>query len=297
METENRYVYKEQKPRLASRIFWGLIFLAAGAAIVLNQLGVFPFMDLSLGNMIWTVVLVIILIKSLANKFWFGVFLSAAFLIMIFGDIIGLPTDLRWWPIFGAAVFLSIGFTILFRPKKRKWYYFGGSYDYDDACAERDRVNNGRRVDAEFIYDDSNTCQNSEGETYQNSNNTGDNTNSTSSSSDNESEIYAKASFGSTIKYVNSKSFKRALLNCNFGSMKVYFDNAEIIGGEATIAIDGSFCGIELFIPSNWVVIDEIDHVLSGMDEKNPRRGNSSNGPIVRITGNIKFSGIEIIYI
>jgi hypothetical protein len=47
--------------------------------------------------------------------------------------------------------------------------------------------------------------------------------------------------FGSSIKYINSENFKKANLISSFGALKVYFDNAKIVGDEANINLDVSF--------------------------------------------------------
>ena len=289
METNYaEYNLKKKRTRMASRIFWGLFFLAGGTAIVLNQIGLFSFMDLSLGNVIWSVLLIAVFIKSIAHRFWFGTFISLFFLFWVLSSAFGLAVDFSWWPIFGAAIFLSIGFTILFKPKKKDWYFFS-SYDFKDFAGsdsenETERIRNSEKVYAETVDDSINEEQNTTNE------------NTESSSSPNDSEVYARANFGSTIKYVNSKNFKRAFVNCSFGATKMYFDNAVILNDEAEINIEASFCGIELYIPHEWQVLDEMDHIMGGVEEKNPQR-HSINGPKVRLKGNMKFSGIEIIYV
>lgn len=48
-------------------------------------------------------------------------------------------------------------------------------------------------------------------------------------------------SFGASIKYVNTDDFQSASLDCSFGSMKVYFDNAMMQQPQATIYLDASF--------------------------------------------------------
>lgn len=107
--------------------------------------------------------------------------------------------------------------------------------------------------------------------------------------------INLKTSFSGSIKYINSDDFKTAFLDCSFGSMKVYFDNAVIRGGRATVTVDASFCGIELFIPKEWKVENLLSASFGGVEEKNK---NVSDGvPVLRLTGSVSFSGVTIIYI
>lgn len=109
------------------------------------------------------------------------------------------------------------------------------------------------------------------------------------------SHIGFKTSFGSSIKYINTDDFEQADLNCSFGAMKVYFDNAVMSNNNAVVRINASFSGIELYIPKNWNVEDETNVVLGSIDEKN--RNNQTTTNTLTLVGDIKLSGVEIIYI
>lgn len=102
-------------------------------------------------------------------------------------------------------------------------------------------------------------------------------------------------SFSGSIKYVNSDDFQSADLRCSFGSLKVYFDNAMIQNGEARIFLDVSFGGVELFIPKEWKVVNNVSASFGSVDEKNSSR--STGVPAVILTGKVSFGGVEIVYI
>jgi len=114
--------------------------------------------------------------------------------------------------------------------------------------------------------------------------------------SEDDSEIFVEVNFGSTVKYVNTKKFQHATIKSNFGSITAYFDNADIDGDKATIDIDGSFSGIELYIPKTWHVINSINCNLAGIDEKNSPRL-PQNPKTVILAGTLNLAGIEIIYV
>ncbi len=59
-----------------------------------------------------------------------------------------------------------------------------------------------------------------------------------------ENSVYCSNSFGTTTKYVNSNN-----LECSFGEMKVYFDNAVVQNKSVEICVDVSFGSVELYIP------------------------------------------------
>lgn len=101
-------------------------------------------------------------------------------------------------------------------------------------------------------------------------------------------------SFSSSVKYVKSDDFTSAQINCSFGEMKVYFDDAMIQNGEANIRLDVSFGGVELYIPKTWTVINRATASFGAIDEKN--RNASTGTPIVNLTGDVSFGGVSIIY-
>ena len=107
--------------------------------------------------------------------------------------------------------------------------------------------------------------------------------------------IEFQVSFGSAIKYVNSEDFKSANLKSSFGALKVYFDNSKIKDEEATINLDVSFSGVELYLPKEWKIINKVNSSLGSLEEKN-RHSNTTNKTII-LTGNVHLGGVEIIYI
>ena len=110
-----------------------------------------------------------------------------------------------------------------------------------------------------------------------------------------DAQIEFNTSFGGSIKYINSDNFQSARLRCSFGAMKVYFDNAVIENGQATVEIDVSFGGMELYIPRSWKVINNVAASFGGIDEKN--HNDTASAPILNLVGKVSFSGVEIIYI
>jgi hypothetical protein len=108
-------------------------------------------------------------------------------------------------------------------------------------------------------------------------------------------EVNLSVNFGSSIKYVNSEDFKIAKLKCSFGAMKIYFDNAKIVGDNAVIDLDISFSGVELYIPKDWRIINKVGVSLGGVEQKNSSRDEFKK--TVTLTGNVNLAGVEIFYI
>lgn len=109
------------------------------------------------------------------------------------------------------------------------------------------------------------------------------------------SNVRHRTSFGSSAKYINSDDFKQADLECSFGAMKVYFDKAKVKGTKAVIRVNVSFSGVELYIPKEWAIDNQIRVSLGAVEEKN------KNQPIGDVTvvlvGEVSFGAIEIIYV
>lgn len=110
-----------------------------------------------------------------------------------------------------------------------------------------------------------------------------------------ESCINYGTTFGSSIKYVNSEDFRQLNLDCTFGAMQVYFDHAVIQNGSAELNLRISFAGVDLFIPKEWHVISHATAVFGGIDEKNHPQ--TTGTPILTLTGNVTFGGVEIHYV
>lgn len=103
------------------------------------------------------------------------------------------------------------------------------------------------------------------------------------------------SSFVGSIKYVNSDNFESANIDAKFAGMKVYFDNAVIKNGHATVNLNVSFAGVELYVPKNWRVDNQMSASFGGVEEKN--RNNGADGPILTLRGNVSLGGVTILYV
>jgi len=111
----------------------------------------------------------------------------------------------------------------------------------------------------------------------------------------NDSIVSGSVSFGSDTKYLYSDHLERADFTCSFGSMKVFFDQAQLSPAGAEVFIDASFASVELYIPRTWQVVDRISTSLASVNGG----GGSEDpmAPILTLTGNITLSSVQIKYI
>ena len=103
------------------------------------------------------------------------------------------------------------------------------------------------------------------------------------------------SSFVGSVKYVNSDNFESANIDAKFAGMKVYFDNANIRNGHATVNLNVSFAGVELYVPKNWRVDNQMSASFGGVEEKN--RNNGADGPILTLRGSVNLGGVTILYV
>jgi predicted membrane protein len=277
-ETEAKMEIKKRRTKTVYRIFWGVVFLLAGAAIILNLAGVLVVPNgINTGDAIWTVVLALVVLWSAIHRFWFFTFLALVGLGYVWRVQIGVG-DVSFWPVIGAALLLSIGFSILFKGRSKRWW---GANNEEWSVYHRAKM--AKKVSAEREYN---------GADYEAKPSVGLHSASTEDGSD----VYIKASFGTTVKYVDAQALKHAVIDCSFGSVKAFFDNAVVDKDGAIIEIFNSFGGVEIYLPRNWRLIDDVNCVFAGIDVKNPGFEQAA-GSTVTLKGEISFGGVEIIYV
>lgn len=101
--------------------------------------------------------------------------------------------------------------------------------------------------------------------------------------------------FGGSIKYINSEDFRSARVEAVCSGMKLYFDNAMIQGEQAVLDMMLSYSGLELYIPKEWMIINEANIFMGAIEEKNRREGEVEKRLVLR--GEMKLSGITVIYV
>lgn len=116
---------------------------------------------------------------------------------------------------------------------------------------------------------------------------------------DNEDEGHFNFSltFSGGARYVNTEHFKKAYLRSMFGGMEVYFDNADLNEGKATIQVDVSFGAIELYIPKDWTVENNISVLLGATEAKESNEATANPDKVLTLVGNVSFGAVEINYV
>lgn len=110
-----------------------------------------------------------------------------------------------------------------------------------------------------------------------------------------ESYVNFETAFTGSAKYIKSTDFKQGTFECSFGSMKIYFDNAIIKDEMAFIDLEASFSGVELYIPKEWSVRNDLDVSMGKVEEEN--NSVSTGSPVIVLRGDVSFSSVDIIYV
>lgn len=107
--------------------------------------------------------------------------------------------------------------------------------------------------------------------------------------------VHLEVNFSESVKYLTSKELSIAHLECSFGNMSVYFDNAQLMNGEADVHVECSFGAMNLYVPADWKVVMKVTTSFGGAEEKghcNPEGDNT-----LYIRGEVTFGALEIHYI
>ncbi len=94
-----------------SKWLWGIFFVLAAVFLVASQM--VSFVKISFWSILGTLLLAVIMIKSIAGRNFFGIFFSLAFLYKIFCQPLGW-VDISLWILMAAAALASVGFSWIF---------------------------------------------------------------------------------------------------------------------------------------------------------------------------------------
>ncbi len=202
-----------------------------------------------------TVICIGIIVSSICNLSFGGILFPLAFIGIMYDEVLHIES-ITPWPLLIAALLGTIGLNLIF---------------------------GGMRIKV-MCKSESQKCKH-EKQQWENA----------SVEEMNGEEIKIVTRFGSVIRYINSENFQSADVTVRFGAAKIYMDNAMVPAGNATLNLDVSFGGVEIYVPKNWQVINHLDASFGGVEEK----GKQSTDVVSTLTlqGSANFSGVEIRYI
>lgn len=100
--------------------------------------------------------------------------------------------------------------------------------------------------------------------------------------------------FSSAVKYVAGE-FSKVDVDNAFGSMQIYFSDAQPIDGSAKVNIDSAFGTVTLYVPSDWKVVTKTEHIFGSTGEKG--QCNPDGEIVLYVNAEAAFGNLQIKYI
>lgn len=88
-----------------------------------------------------------------------------------------------------------------------------------------------------------------------------------------------------------SEDYKGSKITTVMGGVKLDLSRA-IINKEATVEVFSFWGGVELIVPSNVIVKNQLSCIAGGVEDKSEHPG--KDAPVLHITGDVIMSGVEI---
>jgi predicted membrane protein len=98
-------------------VFWGLLFILLGVYLIVSRLGLIP--KLPVITIAFTVLFLYIIIRGVIKRNFFMIFLPAALIGCMYAEPWNI-TRITPWPLLIAALFVSIGLTMIFKDSRKK---------------------------------------------------------------------------------------------------------------------------------------------------------------------------------
>lgn len=275
---DKRGMYYMKRKRFTD-IMWGIILLLIAAGLVLSRFDV-PGMDFFETVSMWKIlagtVFALLFIQGVRDRSYAGSLFSLAFLLMVFSKELHIEV-LVPWTILIVALLASIALNLI----------FGSSHRRSNKNRNRNRNNNNNH------NNNSNNNNNANGSRHGNNGFCSSNPGGGCQGDNIDGErVFEKVTFGSAVRYVNSDNLQYADISCSFGGIEIYFDNARVPSGQAAINISSNFSGVDIYIPKEWKVINEMASFCGGVDIDNGWTGDSS--VVITLTGRNNFGGVGI---
>lgn len=217
-----------------SRIFWGVGLIAAAVFLVIDQLHLLPF-TIGFWAIFWTVVFVASLITSVINKNLYGAIFSIAFLVIVYAKPLHIAA-LSPGTILLVAILFSAGISLIFRNSFKPTI-----------------IINGKKVNANWSD-------------LINKNFKADNVITDNSFGVDSDNVVISGKMTEASRYIHSQNLKAVTIDSSMGDVSVYLDDAKAAGDEVIMNINTSMCDVDVYIPSDWQVENNMQNSLSDVD-------------------------------
>ena len=206
-------------------------------------------------SIIFSVCLVGFLIDGLVNRSFGEILFSLAFLIIVNDELLNLEA-ITPWPVLGAALLGTIGLDLLFPEFKKK----GRFEKIHMSIGERD-YNDRERTSEEKRSGDSVTYENV---------------------------------FSGAVKYLSGE-ISRVKAENVFGTLQIYFTDAILKDGTATVSAENVFGTLVLYVPASWRVVLSTENVFGNTREQGVC--DPAGTSVLYIRGEVVFGNLQIKYV
>jgi predicted membrane protein len=111
-----------------------------------------------------------------------------------------------------------------------------------------------------------------------------------------DSRLYVDVTFGGRKEIITAKDFKGGEVSVSFGGSEINLSQADFAGESIVIDCRVAFGGIELVVPSNWEVQNEIRPTFGSIEDERIIHGSKTGEGKKKLIlqGSCTFGGIEI---
>lgn len=244
----------------SGRIVGGLILVAAGAFLLLRNMGFF----LPGWLFTWPIILILVGIYSgfkhnFRNNSWL-ILIAVGGFFLVSRFIPSLSLEPLFWPL----VIIGLGVAFILRPRRSRWEDFKKDTSY----------NQWKSVPGSSFREPASD---------------------TPSNIDSNDFLVARSVFSGIKRNIVTKNFQGGTVSCVFGGAEFDLSQADFTG-QVVLKLEMIFGGSKFILPSNWTVQNEIDGVFHGVDDKRKWHTDAGSNPakILILRGSAVFGGIEI---
>lgn len=101
-----------------SKVFWGIFFILAAVYVIVSKFGILP--DVGVFSILITVFLLWTLVEGIRHVNFYEILFSIACICIVYDGPLGIEA-LTPWTVLGAALLGSIGLSMIFGDRKKKW--------------------------------------------------------------------------------------------------------------------------------------------------------------------------------
>ncbi len=240
-------------------LFWGFVLIVAALYVLVSRAGVIP--NLPVGKILVSLICVYIMFKGVINRSFPEILIPLAVIGCQYDEFLGI-TAITPWPLLFAAILISIGLSLIFsngRKRNVNITYYNDGNSKDSGNRENQTIE-GKLVEEETEDGDI---------------------------------VHIENNLSGNSQYVNSQKLLRAKIENSLGQCNVYFNNASLKNGKATIEAQNNLGETNLYIPRAWRVQVEQEAALG--DVKVFGNGNADiDAPYVYIKAECNLGCINI---